>query len=208
MYGIVDGQFVNGDTIEGVARMGEYQKHRQLIAVKDWVKVGHGQPVVPEDVGCIEELSQDMCHWYIRLENVDIVTEDGTTYIEDECGSLLLFNKFSIEIPGPELPIAPPRNPYDLNNDGEVNIADINCLIDMILTGRIDYDWTWTPQGDGTMKWNVTGFLTVYSGQLELYPIEITPASGDIHLVGDLNLDGELNIADLNALIDKIITDI
>lgn len=208
MYGNVGGEFVNGDTIEGVARMGEYQKQRQLVPVGDWVKVGHGLPVEPEDAGCTEEVSQEMCHWYIRFENVEFVTVDGKTYIEDECGRLLVYNKFHIEIPGPEFPIAPPHNPYDLNNDGEVNIADINCLIDMILSGKIDYDWTWTQEDDGEMKWNVSGFLTVYNNQLEFYPVEITSSGGAIHIIGDLNDDGELNIADLNVLIDKIIANV
>ncbi len=208
MYGNVGGEFVNGDTIEGLARLTTYQNQRQLMPVGDWVKVGHGLPVEPEDAGCTEEVSQDMCHWYVRFENVKFVTEGGNTYIEDECGLLLMYNKFSIEIPGPELPIAPPRNPYDLNNDGEVNIADINCLIDMILSCKIDYDWTWTQEDDGEMKWNVSGFLTVYRNQLEFYPVEITSAGGAIHIIGDLNDDGELNIADLNVLIDKIIANV
>ena len=208
MYGFIDGEFINGDTIEGLARLATYQNQRQLVPVGDWVKVGHGLPVEPEDAGCTEEVSQDMCHWYVRFENVKFVTEGGNTYIEDECGLLLMYNKFSIEIPGPELPIAPPRNPYDLNNDGEVNIADINCLIDMILSGKIDYDWTWTQEDDGEMKWNVSGFLTVYRNQLEFYPVEITSAGGAFHIIGDLNDDGELNIADLNVLIDKIIANV
>ena len=208
MYGFIDGEFINGDTIEGLARLATYQNQRQLVPVGDWVKVGHGLPVEPEDAGCTEEVSQDMCHWYVRFENVKFVTEGGNTYIEDECGLLLMYNKFSIEIPGPELPIAPPRNPYDLNNDGEVNIADINCLIDMILSGKIDYDWIWTQEDDGEMKWNVSGFLTVYRNQLEFYPVEITSAGGVFHIIGDLNDDGELNIADLNVLIDKIIANV
>ena len=202
MYGNIGGEFVNGDTIEGLAHWGTYQNQRQLVPVGDWVKVGHGLPVEPEDAGCTEEVSQDMCHWYVRFENVEIVTEDGKTYIEDECDRLLMYNKFNIEIPGPELPIAPPSNPYDLNHDGEVTIADLNCLIDMILSGKIDYDWIWTQEDDGEMKWNVSGFLTVFNNQLELYPVEITSAGGATHIIGDLNFDGELNVADVNALVD------
>ena len=202
MYGNIGGEFVNGDTIEGLAHWGTYQNQRQLVPVGDWVKVGHGLPVEPEDAGCTEEVSQDMCHWYVRFENVEIVTEDGKTYIEDECDRLLMYNKFNIEIPGPEHPIAPPSNPYDLNHDGEVTIADLNCLIDMILSGKIDYDWTWTQEDDGEMKWNVSGFLTVFNNQLELYPVEITSAGGATHIIGDLNFDGELNVADVNALVD------
>ncbi len=202
MYGNIGGEFINGDTIEGLAHWGTYQNQRQLVPVGDWAKVGHGLPVEPEDAGCTEEVSQDMCHWYVRFENVEIVTEDGKTYIEDECDRLLMYNKFNIEIPGPELPIAPPSNPYDLNHDGEVTIADINCLIDMILSGKIDYDWIWTQEDDGEMKWNVSGFLAVFNNQLELYPVEITSAGGATHIIGDLNFDGELNVADVNALVD------
>lgn len=204
LYGNIGGPFVNGDTIEGVAHWGVYQSSKQLVPEGDWALVGHGLPVEPEDIGCTEEANQEMCHWYVRFDNVEIVTEDGNTYIEDECDRLLLFNKFKVEIPGPELPIAPPRNPYDLNNDGEVNIADLNCLIDSILSGKIDYDWTWTQQDDGEMRWNVSGFLSIFNNLLELYPIEITSA-GATHIIGDLNFDGELNIADVNDLIDKII---
>ena len=207
MYGNIGGEFVNGDTIEGLAHWGTYQNQRQLVPVGDWAKVGHGLPVEPEDAGCTEEVSQDMCHWYVRFENVEIVTEDGKTYIEDECDRLLMYNKFNIEIPGPEFPIAPPSNPYDLNHDGEVTIADINCLIDMILSGKIDYDWIWTQEDDGEMKWNVSGFLTVFNNQLELYPVEITSAGGATHIIGDLNFDGELNVADVNALVDYMTTD-
>lgn len=202
MYGNIGGEFINGDTIEGLAHWGTYQNQRQLVPVGDWAKVGHGLPVEPEDAGCTEEVSQDMCHWYVRFENVEIVTEDGKTYIEDECDRLLMYNKFNIEIPGPEFPIAPPSNPYDLNHDGEVTIADINCLIDMILSGKIDYDWIWTQEDDGEMKWNVSGFLAVFNNQLELYPVEITSAGGATHIIGDLNFDGELNVADVNALVD------
>ena len=202
MYGNIGGEFVNGDTIEGLAHWGTYQNQRQLVPVGDWAKVGHGLPVEPEDAGCTEEVSQDMCHWYVRFENVEIVTEDGKTYIEDECDRLLMYNKFNIEIPGPEFPIAPPSNPYDLNHDGEVTIADLNCLIDMILSGKIDYDWIWTQEDDGEMKWNVSGFLAVFNNQLELYPVEITSAGGATHIIGDLNFDGELNVADVNALVD------
>jgi hypothetical protein len=54
----------------------------------------------------------------------------------------------------------------------------------------------------------VSGFLTVYRNQLEFYPVEITSAGGAIHIIGDLNDDGELNIADLNVLIDKIIANV
>lgn len=42
----------------------------------------------------------------------------------------------------------PPVNPFDVNHDGEVNIADINALIDMILSGNNFHDCN----GDGEMN--------------------------------------------------------
>ena len=40
------------------------------------------------------------------------------------------------------------ENPFDVNHDGEVNIADINALIDMILSGNNFHDCN----GDGEMN--------------------------------------------------------
>ena len=53
---------------------------------------------------------------------------------------------------------------------------------------------------DKSKTYYVEGFLTVFRGILELYPIKIT--SG---LVGDVNGDGEVNIADVNALTNIIL---
>ena len=208
MYGVVDGNYVNGDTIEVVVSFGSYQGHRQLIPVGDCRLIGHGPAVDPEEFACIEELSQDMCHWYIRLNNVKIVTdEDGNTYIEDECGSLLLFNKFGVILPSPGDPIVPARNPYDLNGDGEVGIADVNFLIALILSGEIERDWFQFPTGNdyGERTFDITGFLTIYRDQLEFCPIFITFAGMSECIVGDLNRDNEVNVADLNELYNHIL---
>ena len=208
MYGNIGQQFVNGDTIEGVARFTTYQQHLQLSPEGDWVKVAPGPPVEPEDVGCTEEVSQDMCHWYVRFENVKIVTEEGNTYIEDECGRLLLFNRFQIQIPDPFEPSVTP--PYDLNHDGEVTIADINYLIDIILSGAVEYDWTWTPQSDltGERTYDVQGFLSVYKNELEFIPLTIEITGWSKVIVGDLNNDHEVNVADLNSLVNYILGEI
>lgn len=208
MYsGTIGGPFVNGDSIIGPAYWTTYQGAVQLGTRTQWQLLGHGPAVQPE-VAFIEEMSWDQVHSYVRFEGVKIVTdEDGKTYIENEWGDrLLIFNRFNIEIPGPEYPIAPPRNPYDLNNDGEMNIADLNVIIDFILQGKIEYDWFITPQtDDGEMRWNVTGFLALYRNELEFFPVEITSAGGTLRIVGDLNGDNELNIADVNELIIAIL---
>ena len=204
MYGnVVGGPFLPGDLIIGAATWNSYQGAKQLIPYGEWRVVDHGPLVEPDEIGCIDEASADMCHWYVRFKNVTFVTEEGKTYIEDECGSMLIYNRFSIPIPEPG--VTPVENPYDLNHDGEVNIADLNCLINLILTGKIEYDWTWMPQGDYEGTFDVTGFLTVYKNQLELYPVEIVPSDSTIVIVGDLNQDSEVNIADANALIDRIL---
>ena len=204
MYGAVDGNFVNGDTIEVVARFGSYHGQRQLIPGGDCRLIGHGPAVEPIDPGCTEEVSTDMCHWYVQFENVEIVEDDGKSYIEDECGRLLIYNKFDVYIPE-NFPYIVPRTLYDINNDGEVNIADINCLIDMILSGRIEHEWVpWRPDGSYWNTYDVSGFLNVYNNGLELYPVTIY-SHGEYLIIGDTNLDGELNVADVNELIDVII---
>ena len=207
MYsGAVGGPYVNGDSIIGPAYWTTYQGAVQLCTGTQWQLLGHG-PAVQPDVAFIEEMSVDQVHSYVRFEGVKIVTdEDGKTYIENEWGDrLMIYNRFNIEIPGPEYPIAPPRNPYDTNNDGEVNLADINYVINLILQGKIEYDWILTPQPDGEMRWNASGFLALYRNELEFYPLEIVSAGSELHIVGDVNNDNELNIADINALIAEIL---
>ena len=58
------------------------------------------------------------------------------------------------------------------------------------------------PQGHG--RYYIEGFLTIYKGQMELYPVKIIKHGAC--LFGDINGDGEVNIADINALIDIILT--
>ena len=205
MYGNIAGEFVNGDTIEGVAHFAKYQGHLQLVPEGDWVILGHGKSVEPDEIPCTEEISQDMCHFYVRFEQVKLVTEDGKTYIEDDCGRLLLFNKFDITIPNPgEMPIT---DVLDLNEDGEVNIADLNYLIDLILSGKIDYHWIWIPHIGPTdrLTYDVEGFISVYKNELEIFPIRISRFGSHIIIMGDLNGDNEINIADLNVMIDMIL---
>jgi len=91
---------------------------------------------------------------------------------------------------------------HDVNCDGEVNIADINMVISAILSGqrapaRIEVG------DDLSGSFDVRGFMTIFSGELELYPIEILPHA-DRHQC-DVNGDGELNIADVNSLISLIL---
>ena len=104
----------------------------------------------------------DMVHWYIGIENVTLVApteEGGHIMINDGTGEIILFDKFNI-MEGVNInnvkyvegfvsvyndvleffPILVKGGPVylkgDVNGDGEVNIADVNCLIDVILGAR------------------------------------------------------------------------
>ena len=163
VYGSVAGTFVNGDFInEAVSAWNEYQGAKQMIPDGDtFVKAGHGDKVMP-DMMPIEEVSQDMVHRYLRFENVTLAEAEAanTFTMADETGEMLVFNKFSQDVTIPNLE---PSKTYtvegfltvykgqlelypiliddgsglegDVNGDGEVNIADINAAIDMILKG-------------------------------------------------------------------------
>lgn len=205
-YGLIygfdaGGPFENGDQIIGCASWTEYQSNRQLSSDGEWTKVGKTDPVEPI-VFPVEELSFDMVHWYVKLVGVTLVEDDdGKIYVDEGTGRIIMFNKFNVEVT--EVGnggYVYPDVCADLNLDYEVNIADIWELINRILTGRTSPEWV---GGDGT--YDITGFLTVYRDQLEIYPVKIEHHGGKYVLIGDLNDDGELNIADVNYLIDIIL---
>ena len=81
----------------------------------------------------IEEVSQDMIHWYLRFEGVTLAAaEAANTYMmADETGNMIVFHKFT---------------------------NDENIVIPELKPGE---------------TYDVDGFLTIYKGQLELYPIRI-----------------------------------
>ena len=150
-------EFINGDYInDAIATWTTYSGSNQIVPMADtFVKAGHAAPVEPE-IMPIEELSQDMVHWYVGIEDAEFITEDDKIYVKDETGQVQLFDKFAV------------MEGVDLS--------------------KMNY---------------VEGFLTVYKGELELYPIKF--AGGDCGIKGDVNNDGEINIADINALIDIIL---
>jgi len=153
-------EFVNGDFIkDAIATWTTYQNNKQMVPVADtFVKAGHGTAVEPE-VMPIEEVSQDMVHWYLAFEDVTVAQDGDNIMCTDETGSIILFDKFGV-MEGKDL-------------------------------ASIDY---------------VEGFLTVYKGMLEFYPISFGDDTPDCGKKGDVNNDGEVNIADINALIDIILT--
>ena len=159
VYGTVaQTDFVNGDYInDAVASWTTYSGNNQIVPVADtFVKAGHGTPVEPE-VMPIEEVAQEMVHWYLAFEDVTI--EQGDDIImRDETGEMKLFDKFGI--------------------------------MEGIDLSTVTY---------------VEGFLTVYKGELELYPISFNSGDEpDYGIKGDVNNDKEVTVADINALIDII----
>ena len=198
VYGTVEYKdFINGDIIDdAIASWTLYNGAKQLSPTADtFVTTHYVEPVQPEVMPC-EELSADMVHWYIRIDDAKIYKEDNNLMVNDGTLPVIMFNKFGLEnIPEDNedhtvwgfltlyrnmieiYPIAiddDPTPPYprdpeypigDVNGDGEVNIADINALIDIILGG-------------------------------------VDKSNGR----SDCNQDGEVNIADINKVIDIILS--
>ena len=160
VYGSLNETFENGDYIlDAEASWTLYQNNKQMLPVPTtFVKFGHASPVEPE-IMPIEEVMTDMVHWYLGFEDVNIVLptgEETNIMMVDETGSMILFDKFNIMEEGAtydgkyyvegfltvyrnELEFYPilikgGSEPIkgDVNGDGEVNIADVNCLIGII----------------------------------------------------------------------------
>ena len=170
--------FVNGDFINDAnASWSEYQGAKQMKPVAEtFVKSGHGTAVKPEMMP-IEEVSQDNIHWYFAFENVQLTEEEAAnTYnMIDETGEMLVFNKFNQDVTVPELsasdtydvegfltvykgqlelyPIKVVKHgdfvKGDVNGDGEVTLADVNLLIDIILGGQDNTNGRSDVNGDG-----------------------------------------------------------
>ena len=166
VYGQLNETFENGDYImDAEASWTVYQNNKQLLPVPStFVKAGHASPIEPE-IMPIEEVMTDMVHWYLGFENVNIVLptgEETNIMMVDETGQMILFDKFGIMEEGAtydgkyyvegfltvyknELEFYPIliKGGYikgDVNGDGEVNIADVNCLIGIIQGDGKTYD--------------------------------------------------------------------
>lgn len=165
VYGEVDGDFVNGDYVDGAkASWTTYNDNYQLIPVANtFVVSGHTDPIKPEEMP-IEEISQDRVHHYFAFNDVTVIVkeEDGKTnyYLVDETGEMMLFDRYS------------------------VGLSEL----------------------DLSKKYDVKAFLTVYKTIMELYPTEIKEHGDPIMERYDVNKDGEINIADVNTLIDYILS--
>ena len=185
VYGTLTNTFVNGDVIKGaVANWTEYNSIKELIPVDStFVVDNHGAEVEPETMP-VEEVGQDMVHTYLGFYDVQFV-EDSTNYyrIIDETGELITFNKFSKDVTIPTLdasktydvegfvtvyktiiefyPISVVEHGAstfatgDVNADGEVNIADVNSLISIILGNSTAEDYAGVADVNGDAEINI-----------------------------------------------------
>ena len=199
-YGLVDGDITclttNGDLIhDAKAKPYNYDGINVIIPEdpSSFTPDGH-QAAVKPGVFTINNLSNEMIHHYVRFNGVEINFDDDGNFqaIADDTGILPIHNKFGIGIT--ELD----NERYDLNDDGEVTINDINVLINRILS-----DATSAKTAIDNEGYDVTGFMSIKDSELALIPIKIVHHV-DPSLAGDLNGDGEENIADINIIIDYI----
>lgn len=216
--GHMDGTFAPGDSIIGCVSWTLYPSTNgfvQLVPVGDWQLVAHGPAIPPQGPFAIEDITQDMIHMYIYFEDMTVTKKDdsyGDRYytMSDEWGSeMQLYNQLGIEIPTGD---AVPYGYGDVNDDGEVNIIDVNAIIYFILYGKYD-NHVGSTNGDGENKWEhcrVEGFLSMYHNEFELFPSRVAVTGGGGNYWPpekryDLNNDGIVNISDLNIVIGLIL---
>lgn len=128
-----------------------------VMPVSGWTVAGHGDPVKPTPV-TIADVNAELLHHYIELKGV---YRYSSNQLKDmETGSrLTLHNMFDISYPEDKtipydvvcfgafyystswnvFPIGfrEHQNKGDVNGDNEVNIADVNAIIDVILAGEL-----------------------------------------------------------------------
>ena len=154
-------EFENGDFInDAISGWTTFGGNNQMVPVADtFIKAGHGDEVNPE-IMPIEEVSADLVHWFLGFENVTVAQEGDDVYMQDVTGKLKLYDAHFKVLEGvdlstiyyvegfltvysDEMELFPTKVLYgpgygikgDVNNDGEINIGDVNALIDLILNG-------------------------------------------------------------------------
>lgn len=176
----VGGPFNNGYLITGVARIVIYNERIQLEPVGEWMVVGVTSPVQPMKMP-IEEVSHDMVNWFVGFDNVWLDEYDQMPYIADETGEMAVYDRFGADTVTVFI--------GDYNED-QVTIAQINSVIDYIISDNEPHMYH---------QWSAEGFLNVYRGNLEFYPVRFVH---HIRIEHDINGDGEVNIADVNRIVE------
>ena len=201
VFGYVDGAFVNGDIIQdAVAKPLPYAGIEEIrpAVPSSFVSSGHGPAVQPAEA-TIASVDKNKMHHLLQFKGVEVSDYDEQTRswtMSDGNNEIKLYNQFNISV----IEELYDLSWYDLNWDAEVGIADVNELISRIVSGETSYEWV---GGDNTC--DVTGFVYSFHDEMEILPAVIKHHGGYQILVGDLNNDGELTVADLNVLINYIL---
>ena len=97
-----------------------------------------------------------------------------------------------ITVPGVALTATETAGTYT-GNDGTVDLQVFNKFANDVKI----------PENLAGKKFRITGFVAKYKTQLQFIPVEVKDeAAGTL---GDINGDGEINVSDVTALINKIL---
>ena len=211
----VGGPFVNGDSIIGSAYWTRNNGLPQIVPPGEWQVVAHGPKVPPVGPFCIEDVSQEMVHWYVYFEDMTVVKNEEFdryyTMIDEYGDEMPMYNQFNIEIP-------------TYVNDGHLypDVVDedlfigLNAVIYYILHGKWPDGLHSAPMAsrvDGENRWEhcrVEGILAIYRDVLELMPTLVSvggtgPDPVDPMERYDVNKDGVINVSDANEIINIIL---
>lgn len=166
-FGSLAETFENGDIIRNaVASWTEYQGLKQLSPVDStWTVAAKGDAVEPIEMA-LEEMGQDMAHTYFIVKNATLVCDSTNYYtVNDGTLSMTAFNRFEVNIPTIEegktydvkcfltvyknkLQLYPvevttvggdlPGVVGDVNGDNKVDVADLNAVLNLILSAGYD----------------------------------------------------------------------
>ena len=201
----VEGQFAEGDRIKGGELFPGLRSGLNLYEIcanydSHFDLVGHGDPVTPTWT-TIGEATADKVYAYLGFKEVNINqdTSSGQAFLCDPTGA----NIEMVDLFHTGLAPEDVASPNDTNDDGELSIADVNKLLNIILMGSVEQQWI-TPEDDnGTC--DVMAILDFRGTELVLYPTHIVRHGSRSVLRGDVNGDGEVNLADVNTLIDLML---
>ena len=162
--GSINGTFSNGDLIDNVLCHWTKSAGIPLIfPMGDWTPGSHGAPLQPHVVNVAQ--ARDMTHHYVQLNNLTFVNQSYNVLykMRDKYGNELeIYNNYGIDISmlvrmkqydikgfifnvnsgTPLLHVTEIKDHVqltgDLNDDGEVTIADVNAVVKSILLNSQD----------------------------------------------------------------------